>query len=67
MNGRVLLGISAQVIVDRSCAVIRYKGADGETLVEVFVGGVEYGDHINIPFYGDVSATVDESCEECGA
>lgn len=64
-NGRVLIGVSAEVILDRNCCLILYRGEDGEVLVTQRVPGAQYGDSIRIPFYGDVEIAVTEKCRGC--
>jgi len=65
-NGRMLLGVSAEVIIDRDACQIRYRDEAGEVLVTRNIPRLEDGDAITIPFYADVSVDYNVTCRECG-
>lgn len=65
MDGKVLLGVSAEVILDKEATLIRYRDEKGRVLATQLVQGVQYGDAITIPFYGDVTMSFEEECREC--
>jgi len=65
MNGRVLIGVSAEVILDRDACLIRYRDDSGAVIVTRQAPGLDYGDSVTIPFYGDVAVDCDVRCSEC--
>jgi len=63
MNGKVLLGVSVDVVLDDAGALLRYRGEDGEVIATQRIDShLSHGDVIRIPFYGDVSIDMEESC-----
>lgn len=65
IHGQVLIGVSAEVILDKGTSLLRHRDEEGRVLVTRQIQGVQYGDAIQIPFYGDVEVVVTEECRKC--
>ena len=60
-----LLGVSAEVTLGKDASLLRYRDEKGRVLVTRQIKGLQYGDALQIPFYGDVTVTVAEECQKC--